>query len=259
MRPIWTGAIGFGLVNIPVRLYGATDESTIPFVSLDKHDHARVRYKKVNEQTGKEVAFHDIIKGYEMGKEMIIVDEEDFKKATPEKFDHLAIVQFVKEQEIDARYYEKPYYLQPDKGGERAYTLLRDALKKEKKVAIGPLVFHKREWICMVKAFENILVLHRLRFPEEIRNVGEINVPSAPVKDVELKMAVNLIDQLTQPFNPKDFKDEFSEKLMKVIEAKAKGKGATVKQMKSTVSSNTIDLMESLKDSLKTSPGKKSA
>src|SRR5689334_1767287 len=132
MRPIWTGSIGFGLVNIPVRLYGATDESSIPFVSLDKNNHARIRYKKVNETTGKEVAFQDIIKGYEMDKnQVIVVDEEDFKKATPEKQDHLSIVQFIKEDEIDARYFEKPYYLEPDKSGARAYILLRDALKKE--------------------------------------------------------------------------------------------------------------------------------
>lgn len=259
MRPIWTGAIGFGLVNIPVRLYGATDESTIPFVSLDKQDHARIRYKKVNEQTGKEVPFQNIIKGYALGKEMVIVDEEDIRKATPEKYDHLAIMQFVKEQEIDARYYEKPYYLQPDKGGDRAYVLLRDALKKEKKVAIGTLVFHRREWICMLKQLDNILVLHRLRFPEEIRDASEINIPSTTIKDAEIKMAVSLIDQLTQPFNVKDFKDEFSEKLLKVIESKAKGKGATVRQMKSTTSTTTIDLMESLKASLKTSPRKKAS
>lgn len=259
MRPIWTGAIGFGLVNIPVRLYGATDESSIPFVSLDKHDKARIRYKKVNEQTGKEVAFHDIIKGYEMGKELVIVDEEDFRKATPEKYDHLAIEQFVKEEEIDARYFEKPYYLEPDKGGDRAYVLLRDALKKEGKVAIGPLVFHKREWICLVKPFEKVLVLHRLRFPEEIRNIDSLNIPNAPIKDAEMKMAVSLINQLTEPFKPDAFKDEFSAELLKIIEAKAKGKGATVKHMKSTKSSTTIDLMESLKASLQKSPRKKAS
>lgn len=259
MRPIWTGAIGFGLVNIPVKLYGATDESTLPFISLDKQDHARIRYKKVNEQTGKEVPFHNIVKGYQLGKEIVIVDEEDIKKATPEKYDHLAIIQFVKESEIDARYYEKPYYLQPDKGGDRAYALLRDALKKEKKVALGPLVFHRREWICLVKPLDNVLVLHRLRFPEEIRDTKEINIPNAPIKDAEIKMAITLIDQLTQPFNPKDFKNEFSEKLLKLIESKAKGKGATVKQMKPAVNSTTIDLMESLKASLKTPARKKSA
>jgi DNA end-binding protein Ku len=259
MRPIWTGAIGFGLVNIPVRLYSATDESTIPFVSLDKHDHARIRYKKVNEKTGKEVAFQDIVKGYEMGKEMVIVDDEDFRKATPEKYDHLAIMQFVKENEIDGRYFEKPYYLEPDKGGDRAYVLLRDALKKTGEVGVGPLVFHKREWICMVKPMDKVLVLHRLRFPEEIREIDSLNIPNAPVKDAEMKMAVSLINQLTQKFEPGEFKDEFSAKLLKVIEAKAKGKGATVKQMKTINSPTTVDLMEKLKESLKPSARKKAS
>jgi DNA end-binding protein Ku len=257
MRAIWTGAIGFGLVNIPVSLYGATDESTIPFISLDKHDHARIRYKKVNEVTGKEVAANDIVKGYQMGKEMIIVDEEDIRTATPEKYDYLSITQFVNEQEIDARYYEKPYYLEPDKGGDRAYALLRDALKKEKKVGLGPMVFHRKEWICLVKPLEDVLVLHRLRFPEEIRDWKEVKIPDAATKDAEMKMAMKLIEQLTLPFDPKDFKDEFSEKLLKVIEAKSKG--AKVKQLKSTAKSTTIDLMESLKASLKNQGRKKSA
>lgn len=124
---------------------------------------------------------------------------------------------------------------------------------------MGPLVFHRREWICVVKPLDDVLVLHRLRFPEEIRDPKEINIPGVPMKDAELKMAMTLIEQLTQPFNPKDFKDEFSEKLLKIIEAKSKGKGATIKQLKASVNTTTIDLMESLKASLKTSPRKKSA
>jgi DNA end-binding protein Ku len=259
MRSIWKGALGFGLVNIPVQMYSATDESTIPFVSLDKNNHARIRYKKVNEATGKEVAFQDIIKGYELGGAMVIVDDEDIKKASPEKFDQLSIVQFVNEDEIDARYYEKPYYLQPEKNGIIPYVLLRDALKKEKCAALGPLVFHRREWICLVRPLNNVLVMHRLRFPEEIRDHSELNIPEAKVKDMELKMASQLINQLKQPFNPKEFKDEFSHKLMQVIEEKAKGKGAKVKQMKPTANTNTIDLMESLKASLKTSTRKKAS
>jgi DNA end-binding protein Ku len=259
MRPIWTGAIGFGLVNIPVRLYSATEESTIPFVSLDKNDHARIRYKKVNENTGKEVKFQDIVKGYQMDKEMVIVDEEDIMKATPEKYDYLSIVQFVKEEEVDARYFEKPYYVEPEKNGARAYVLLRDALKKEGKAALGPLVFHRREWICLLKPLGNILVLHRLRFPEEIRQPEELNVPKADVKDQELKMASTLIQQLTQPFKPGDFKDEFSEKLLKVIESKAKGKGTTTKSLKVVHNSTTEDLMQKLKESLKPAPRKKAS
>jgi DNA end-binding protein Ku len=259
MRSIWKGALGFGLVNIPVQMFSATDESTIPFVSLDKSNHARIRYKKVNEATGKEVAFNDIIKGFELGGSMVIIDDEDIKKASPEKFDQLSIVQFINEDEIDPRYYEKPYYLQPEKNGAVPYVLLRDALKKEKKAALGPLVFHRREWICLVKPLDNILVMHRLRFPEEIRDPQELNIPEAKLKDIELKMASQLINQLTQPFKPEEFKDEFSHKLMQVIEEKAKGKGAKVKQMKSTASTTTIDLMESLKASLKPTSRKKAS
>src|SRR5688500_1640254 len=169
MRPIWTGSIGFGLVNIPVKLYSATDESTLPFFTLDKTNNARIRYKKVNEVTGKEVSQENIVKGFKVGKEVVIVDEEDFKKATPEKYDHLEIVQFISEKEIDAVFFEKPYYLEPDKTGAKAYALLRDALKKEGKAAIGPLVYHKKEWICLIKPLDNLLVMHRLRFAEEIR------------------------------------------------------------------------------------------
>jgi DNA end-binding protein Ku len=259
MRPIWTGSIGFGLVNIPVRLYSATEESTIPFVSLDKNNHARIRYKKVNETTGKEVKFEDILKAYELGKNMVIVDDEDIKKASPEKMDQLTIVQFIKEDEIDPRYFEKPYYLEPDKQGAKAYALLRDALKKEGKAALGPLVFHRREWICLVKPQDDVLVMHRLRFPEEIRETTTLTIPKAEVKDAELKMAAALINQLTMPFKPEDFKDEFSEKLMKVIENKAKGKTTTNKPLKVVHSSTTQDLMQILKDSLKPAARKKAS
>lgn len=258
MRPIWTGAISFGLVNIPVRLYGATDESTLAFVSLDKHNHGRIRYKKINETTGKEVNHADIVKGYKVGAGFVIVEEEDFKKATPEKQDHLAIVQFISESEIDARYFEKPYYLEPDKGGAKAYALLRDALKKEKKAALGPMVFHKKEWICLLKPLDDMLVMHRLRFAEEIRGADGLAIPKADIKADELKMASMLINQLTKPFKPEEFKDEFSEQLLKIIEAKAKGKGAAVKQMKVVHSTAAEDLMQKLKESLK-EPRKKAS
>jgi DNA end-binding protein Ku len=257
MHTLWKGSLGFGLVNIPVRLYSATDESTIPFVSLDKNNHARIRYKKVNETTDKEVRYEDIVKAYKMGEEYVIVEEEDFKKATPEKLDHLEIVQFVAEKEIDAVYYEKPYYLAPEKGGAKAYTLLRDALKKEGKAALGPLVYHKREWICLVKPQGDILVMHRLRFAQEIRSTDEISIPKGDIKADELKMASMLINQLTKPFKPEQFKDEFSDKLIKVIEGKAKGSKAPVKSMK-VVHSVTEDLMEKLKASLKV-PNKKAS
>ncbi len=257
MRPIWTGSLGFGLVNIPVRMYAATDESTISFVSLDKNNNARIRYKKVNETTGKEVKYEDIVKGYQMGKEVVLVDETDIQKATPEKLDHLEIVQFISEKEIDPVYFEKPYYLEPDKSGARAYALLRDALKKEGKAALGPLVYHKREWVCLVKPMGNVLVLHRLRFAQEIREADGLTLPKADSKADEIKMASLLINQLTKPFKPEEFRDEFSDKLLKVIEAKAKGKGAAFKPLKVVHTSTTEDLMQKLKESLK--PARKKA
>ena len=181
----------------------------------------------------------------------MIVEEDDFKKATPEKLDHLEIIQFISEDEIDAVYFEKPYYLEPEKTGARAYALLRDALKKEKKAALGPLVYHKREWICLVKPMNEVLVMHRLRFAQEIRPATGLTLPKADIKSEELKMASMLINQLSKPFNPEQFRDEFSEKLLKVIEAKAKGKGSSFKPMKVVHTSTTEDLMQKLKDSLK--------
>jgi DNA end-binding protein Ku len=257
MRPIWTGSIGFGLVNIPVRLYSAVDESTLAFISIDKNNHARIKYKKVNESTGKEVNHQDIVKGFQVGKDVVIVEDSDFQKVAPEKNDHLEIVQFINEKEIDAVFFEKPYYLEPDKTGTRAYALLRDALKKEGKAALGPLVYHKKEWICLIKPLGDVLVMHRLRFAQEIRAVTGLTIPKSEAKSDEIKMASLLINQLTKPFKPELFKDEFSEKLLKVIEAKAKGKSVPLKTMK-VVHSTTEDLMLKLKASLK-SPAKKAS
>jgi len=257
MRALWKGSIGFGLVNIPVSLYSATEESTLSFVSLDKKTKSRIRYKKVSESSGKEVSNDDILKAYEVGGHMVTVEEEDFDKALPAKKDHIDIVQFVKEAEIDALYYEKPYYLAPEKGGDRPYVLLREALQKEGKAALGLFVFHKREWVCLLKPKDDFLMMHRLRFAEEIRDTRGLSVPDVKVKSEEIKMATSLIAQLTKPFTPDQFKDEYSEKLLKVIEAKAKGKSPSFKPMKVVHTTSTEDLMAKLKASLK--PAKKAS
>lgn len=257
MRALWKGSIGFGLVNIPVGLYSATEDSSLSFVSMDKKTKSRIRYRKVSESSGKEVSNEDILKAYDVGGQMITVDEEDFEKAMPSKKDHIDIVQFVKEAEIDALYYEKPYYLSPEKGGDRAYVLLREALKKEGKGALGLFVFHKREWVCLLKPKDDFLVMHRLRFAEEIRDTRGLTVPDVKVKADEVKMATSLIGQLTKPFDPEKFKDEYAAKLLKVIEAKSKGKSPSFKPMKVVHTTNTEDLMAKLKASLK--PAKKAS
>lgn len=259
MKNMWKGSIGFGLVNIPVRLYVATEESTISFVQLDKKMHGRVKYKKVSEVTGKELLAEDIERGYEMtGGGYVIVDDADLRSAAPEKLDHLEIIQFVNEKEIDPVYYEKPYYLEPDKVAGKAYALLRDALKKEGKAGLGLLVYHNKEWLCLVKPQRKVLILHRLRFSNEIRNEQALVIPEADVKAEELKMASMLIAQLTRPFKPEEWKDTYSEKLLKVIEAKSKGK-ATRKPLKIVHSATTTDLMETLKASLRAKPSKRAS
>jgi DNA end-binding protein Ku len=257
MRSMWKGSIGFGLVNIPVRLYVATEETNIAFVQLDKKEHGRVRYKKVSEATGRELQQQDIVRGYEIEGKYVIVEDSDLEKAMPEKIDHLEILQFVNEKEIDAVYYEKPYYLEPEKQGGKAYALLRDALILEEKVGLGLLVYHNKEWLCLLKAMRKVLVMHRLRFSDEIRSEKGLAIPDVNINKEELKMASLLISQLTKPFKSEEFTDTYSQKLMAIIEAKAKGKPAA-RGMKVVHKATTEDLMDKLKASLKR-PSKKAS
>src|ERR1700730_7347214 len=151
MKSIWTGAIGFGLVNIPVKLYSATKEHEIDLDMLDKKDHSHIRYQRINENTGKEVAWENIVKGYKYDDRYIVLTDEDFAKASPEKSKTIEIFEFVREQEIDSLFFETPYYLEPQKSGEKAYVLLREALKKSAKVGLGNYVLRNKENICIIK------------------------------------------------------------------------------------------------------------
>src|ERR1700744_5915928 len=159
MRSIWTGAIGFGLVNIPVKLFSATQGSELDLDMLDKKDQANIKFKRVNENTGKEVAWENIVKGYKLNDRYVILTDEDFEKASPEKSKIIEIAEFVDESEIDGIYYDSAYYLEPDKSGGKAYVLLRDALHKTGKVGFGSFVLRNKESLCRVKAMEDILVL----------------------------------------------------------------------------------------------------
>jgi len=258
MKAIWTGSIGFGLVNIPIKMYSAVEESTLNLDMLDKNGHANIKFKRVNENTGKEVAWENILKGYLLNDKYVILDQKDFEKASPEKTDHIEIIQFVEEKEIDSSYFEAPYYLEPQKAGTRAYILLRDALKKTAKAGVGTFVMRNREHVCIIKTIDDVLVLNRIRFAQEIRKTADLKIPAAKSKPAEVKMAASLIDQLTKPFDPSKFKDEYSDKLMKVIRAKERGKKVAYKPMKA-VHSNTKDLMEQLKASLSGSVKRKAS
>ncbi len=260
MRPIWTGAIGFGLVNIPVKLYSATESSTLDLDMLDKKDHANIRFKRVNEKTGKEVPYASIVKGYKMpNDEYVVLDNKDFERASAKKTKTIEITEFVDESEIETVYYETPYYLEPDKSGVRAYALLREALQKTKKVGIATFVMRSKESLAILKGNEKVIILNRIRFEEEIRDSKELNLPAkAEVKANEVKMAISLIEQLTGKFDISKYKNTYSDELLKVIKAKAKGVKIKEPKLK-VVHGKTKDLMEQLKASLGTTKRKKAS
>ena len=250
MRPIWTGAIGFGLVNIPVKLYSATQSSSLDLDMLDKKDHSNIKFLRVNEKTGKEVPWDNIVKGYKYQSDYVILDEKDFEAASAKKTKTVEISDFVKEEEISSIYYETPYYIEPDKSGTRAYALLLEALKKTGKVGIATFVMRNKESLAVLKPDKKVLVLNRIRFAQDIRVPKELTLPEhTEVKKPELEMAVSLINQLSGKFDVEKYKDTYREELMKVIHAKAKGQKIKVPQMK-VVHSKTKDLMAQLKASL---------
>ena len=257
MRAIWTGAIGFGLVNIPIKIYSATQGSELDLDMLDKKDHSNIKFQRINATTGKEVAWENIIRGYKMDGKYVVVTDEDFKKASPEKNKIIEISEFSDEKEIDSIYFETPYFLEPEKSGAKAYALLRDALKKSGKVAIGSYVLRNRESLGVIKPYGNALILNKIRFAQEIRDVGDLNIPKAENKPAELKMAMELIEQLTSEFDISKFKDTYSDKLLKLINAKAKGKKIATPTLR-VVHSRSKDLMSQLKASLQTSKRKAS-
>lgn len=257
MRAMWTGAISFGLINIPVKLFSAVEKSSLNLDMLDSKDLSNIKFKRVNETTGKEVPYENIVKGYLVDDHYVVLDKSDFENADAVKTKTIEIINFVKESEIDSIYYEQPYYLEPEKSGQKAYTLLRDALAASRKVGVTSFVLRNKEALAILKPYGNVIVLNRLRFEEEIRPAKELNVP--PVSKVNAKeqaMAAKLIDQLTEKFNIEKFKDTYTQKLLKTIKDKAKGKGPKkVHQMK-VVKGKSDNLMEMLKASL---DGKKKA
>jgi DNA end-binding protein Ku len=258
MRAIWTGAIGFGLVNIPIRIFSATQDSNLDLDMLDKKDHAKIRFKRVNEDSGREVTWENIVKAYDYNGKYIVLDDEDYQKASPEKSKIIEIVEFVKESEIQSIFYETPYYLEPQKSGVKAYALLREALKKTGKVGVGNFVMRTKESLCVLKPMENGILLQGIRFEQEIRKMNELDIPGkSTVTPAEMKMAVALIDQLSSKFDISKYKDTYSAELLKLIHAKAKGKNLKPAPLR-IVHSKSKDLMDQLKESLSTKKKKAS-
>ncbi len=211
MRSLWEGSLSFGLITIPVTLYSASKERALDFTMLHKQDLSPISFKRVCRKTGDEVSYEDIVKGYEYKEDTyVILEEEDFKRASPEKSERIDIEAFVSEQEIDTKYYDKPYYLEPGKGADKAYVLLREALAQEKKVAVARMVFRQREDLVVVKPEDTILLINQLRYPDELRDHSEIKVPHhAEITRKEIAMAIELIEKMTGKFDPKSYKDTY--------------------------------------------------
>lgn len=253
MRPIWTGAISFGLINIPVKIYAATEESSLNLDMLDGRDNSNIKFKRVNESTGKEVPYDKIVKAYDLNGKYVILEKEDFESADAEKSKTIDIQHFVVESDIDSIYFEHPYYLEPAKGGEKAYGILRDALADTGKVGVTTFVMRNKEALAILKAYKKGIVLNRIRFEEEIRDMSDLKLPAqTKTKPKEAAIAKQLIEQQTEKFDISAYKDTYTGKLMKVIKQKAKT-GKTPKKAAMKVvhrKDDADDLMSMLKASL---------
>jgi DNA end-binding protein Ku len=260
-RAIWKGSISFGLVNIPIALYPATRSEELKFRLLRKRDLSPVNYKRVAEKDGKEVPWDQIVKGYEYEKgRYVVLKDEDFQRVDLEATQTVDIQDFVDQQEIDPMFFYKPYYLEPQKGGDKAYALLRDALKDTNKVGVAKVVIKTRQYLAGVKPENSALVLELMHFADELADPEKLHVPKkTEVGKREMNMAKSLIDSMSSKWNPEKYKDDYREALMEVIEEKveADGKEIEEKPKKTPKTTKVIDLVSVLQKSLENTGAKK--
>lgn len=269
-RPIWTGTISFGLLNIPIRLMTAERKVDLHFRMLDSRDQTPVRYERVNAETGEEVPWKDVVKAFEYDKgNYVVMEKEDFKKAAPDSAESVDIEAFVDPKEIGPEYYEKPYYLVPTKKAEKGYVLLRETLNRSALAGLARVVIRTREYLSLVLPRGDALVLILLRFPQELVPASEYDFPeeepsSYRINDKELEMAKSLVESMVSKWDPKDYRDEFRSRLQKVIEERVRSKGGKVKVEEeeapaADTATNVVDFMSLLKksiDSNKRTPAK---
>ena len=252
MRAIWKGNISFALVSIPISLFSATRRNELSFHYLHKKDMSPVSYKRFCDAENTETPWEEITRGYEYEKDRYIeITDEDLDKADVELTKTIQIQEFVNEEEIDPVYFDKPYYLEPQKGGERPYALMRDALALSKKVGVAKVVLKSRELLAAVKTVGNMMTLQTMRFAHEIVDAGSLNLPSkAEISKKEMDMANMLIDSMSDKFDPVKYKDDYYEKVMDIIRMKIAGVSPEVPAAKGPGPAKVVDLMEILKQSL---------
>jgi DNA end-binding protein Ku len=260
-RAIWKGSISFGLVNIPIALYPATRREELKFRLLRRSDLSPVNYKRVAEKDGKEVPWDQIVKGYEYEKgKYVVLREEDFQRVDLEATQTVDIQDFVNQEEIDPMFFYKPYYLEPQKGGDKAYALLRDALKDTNKVGVAKVVIKTRQYLAGVKPEDGVLVLELMHFADELADPEKLHVPKKlEVGKREMNMAKSLIGSMSSKWEPEKYKDDYREALMEVIEEKveAGGKEIEEKPRKAPKPTKVIDLVSVLQKSLEQTGTKK--
>jgi DNA end-binding protein Ku len=263
-RGLWKGRISFGLVNVPVELHsGAKKDAREPrldLTMLDKRNLAPVGYKRVNKSTGKEVAWGDVVKGYEyQDDKYVVLSDEDFRRANPEASKTVDILAFVDLQDIQPQVFETPYYLKPEKRGEKPYALLREALHKAGKAGIASVVIRTKQYLAALVPQDELLILNTLRYADELKDPAELDIPKAKVSPRELDMAKRLIDDMADEWDPKKYKDTYRDDLLKRIREKVKAGQteeitAADKSERKEKSAEVIDLMALLKKSVEHKP-----
>lgn len=253
MHTMWKGSISFGLVNIPIKLHTATEDKDIKLRTLHNKCHAPIKYEKICTVCEQEVKPEEIVKAYEYTKgKFVVLDQEDLEKLRKENEEKaVEIIDFVKMEEIDPIYFDRSYYMSPNEGGGKAYSLLRKALQESQKVGIAKIIIRSKEQMAVIRVYENTLVMETIHFPDEVRRAGDVpNVPADDkVTDKELETAIMLIDQLTTQFEPEKYTDEYRTALLELIESKRTGQETVTPTAKETPS-NVTDLMAALQASI---------
>src|SRR5437867_5458959 len=251
MRPIWKGSISFGLVYIPVAVYPATREEKISFRQLRSSDLSPIKYKKVAEADSKEVPADQIVKGFEYERgHYVVMKEEDFEKVRIESTHSIDITDFVELEQVDPKFFYKPYFLEPQKGGDKAYALLHKALSGTGKIGVAKVVISNLEYLAAVKPDGLFLILELMQFASEVLTAEELNRPRTELNDKELKMAHALIDSMSGAWEPQKYRDEYRDAVMELIEQKANKKEIAPKVEVKARATNVVDLVKVLQESL---------
>jgi DNA end-binding protein Ku len=257
MHTMWKGSISFGLVNVPIKMYAATENKDVTFRYLHKECHTPIKYVRMCPNCNREVEWDEIVKGYEYQPgQYILFEEEELKELAPGKEKTINIVEFVDLKEIDPIFFDKSYYLVSDETGNKAYSLLRNAMRETGKIAVARMTLRTKQNLCVIRCYENVLVLESIFYPDEVRSTALLpQLPEVSIEEKEMQMATQLIEQLSVPFDPTKYTDDYRNRLLEAIEAKVQGQEIEVTP--EPAQGRVVDLMKVLQESLQQTRGRK--